>query len=94
MDLSLLSQWLDVAEKIASGAVFVMGVVMYFMYKEREADKAYMRETELSNLKILAELTTMLKEGGSRNEERVQIILNSIKNATELIISHIKTKHE
>jgi hypothetical protein len=90
-----ISGWFDIAQKIGSGAAFVMGLGIVFLWRAYAAELKYSKSRDQQTLTVLLNLTKIVENLESRDKEfavlhkeSTNALLSAINGLKDLITDH------
>ncbi len=90
-----LTAWFDIAQKIGSGAAFVLGIGLIFLWRAYLQELTYSKQRDAQTLTVLLNLTNLMetnierdKETAARAETNMTALLNAVAELRELVRSH------
>ena len=90
-----LTGWWDVAQKIGSGAAFVLGIGIYFVWRAYTGEVKYSKERDRQTLEMLMKLTTVIdgmekrdEKAAATHDETKRELLAAIGDLKETIVTH------
>lgn len=83
-----VKSWWDIAQKIGSGAAFVLGLVSWKFWLRLQDEWEYQRRRDRETLTVLAEMVSAEKESFNVELRREDKVLSAIADLKATIISH------
>ena len=84
-----ITSWWDIAQKVGSGAAFVLGVAVVYLWRAYLGEVKYSKERDKQTLEVLIKLTTIV-EGIERRDDRTEIRHEETKKALLEAIADLK----
>ena len=97
-----MTEWWDIAQKVGSGAAFVLGIGVWAVWKAYREEVTYSKDRDRQTLEVLLKLTKITEGIDKRDEmsERYQSdskreLLEAIRDLKTTIIAHFdKRQHD
>ena len=77
MDVAL---WFDISQKIATGAVFVMGIVIYKVWNSYQKEIEYGKKRDEQTMKVLIPLSQVIADLQSDTKTDTQELQASVRS--------------
>lgn len=88
--MEIIKEWLTLASTLGIGATFVLGVVVWAMWRERIEEKEYARKLDRETLDVLHSVTALLATNTSGLSAHTQVLTKAIDTVKETITDHLK----
>ena len=83
-----VKSWWDIAQKIGSGAAFVLGLVAWKFWLRLQDEWGYQRQRDRETLTVLAEMVSAEKESFNVELRREEKVLSAIADLKSTILNH------